>query len=618
MKKNNNEKNIPQAEPVINDTADTENAESISTGEAVLPDNAETEAAEGAASVSPENADAVAAEPPKKFNWAKFSKFASYFIIFLVFAFVTASTIRYITNGSKSEFHADCTDTIMWANASHESGHVYDTNFNYACFLPFGVNIIMQPLIGIFGLSMKAHIWGMMGFFILLTVFMVLMFREMKVDLKGSLLCTSGFLALTLSSGKLREIFWGHTIYYTLGILFLVIGGFLFFHILNLSDKCRKLAAENKKTKPTFIRLIATVAITCIFVMFAATDGLSALSIFLLPFIAAICAEYFVNGNNNLASRKTVMIGGFAVLLGIMTLAGIKLNNYWAGDMTAGYAEANSNYSAMNTWLEHLQHMPLAWMELLGVVEMDGKKLYDAEGVMNLMNIFCAALIAVLPVVATCFYKKTGDTKTGKALRFMIWAHWAVTAIVISGYIFGTLSAANWRLTPVIGSASLLSLLFLYWAITECLETSRVAVVLALPVLWVSFTNSINVMKMSSDYYSKNYLFGLAEFIEDQGLEYGYATFWNANSLTLVSDNKLKVCDITVDNGIVNKRLYQSSSKWYESTPEKTKYFLVLNDAEYQDAVNASSPAIAQAEEEMSTVVNNICFHILVSSQNFV
>lgn len=617
MGKNQSDKNTNniQTETVKDGIENAETAESILTGENELPDNSGAEAAEGAASVTPENAPA---ENVKKVNWKKIAKLIPLFIVIFAFLLSAAATINYITNGAKSEFHADCTDTIMWANASYESGHVYDPDFVYACFLPFGVNIFMQPLISMFGLTMKAHVMGMMCFFIVLTTFMILMFRAMKVSLKGSLLCTATFLALTLSSGKLREIFWGHTIYYTLGILFLVIGGFLFFHIVNLADKCKSLAAENKKTKPTFIRLIATVAITGIFVMFTATDGLSALSIFLLPFIAAICAEYFVNGKNTLMSRKTAIIGGFAVMLGIMMVAGIKLNDFWAGDMTAGYAEANSNYSAMNTWIEHIQHMPLAWFELLGVTEMDGKKLYDAEGVINLLRIFCAILIAVLPVVATCFYKKTGDTKTGRALRYMIWVHWAVSAIVLSGYVFGTLSAANWRITPVLGSAVLLSVLFIYWAITECLETSRVAVVLALPVIWVAFMNSVDTLKMSRDYYSKNYLFGLAEFIEDQGLEYGYATFWNANSLTLVSDSKIKVSDVTIDEGVVHKRLYQSSSKWYESTPEKTKYFLVLNDAEYQDAVNASSPAIQQAENDLHTVVNNIGFHVLVSSQNFV
>lgn len=52
----------------------------------------------------------------------------------------------------------------MWANATYESGKIYDPDFSYACFLPFGVNLIMLPFIYMFGLSLKVHILGMIGF----------------------------------------------------------------------------------------------------------------------------------------------------------------------------------------------------------------------------------------------------------------------------------------------------------------------------------------------------------------------------------------------------------------------------------------------------------------------
>ena len=578
-------------------------------------DSAENSLSENSETVSAEvMADAEA--PVRKFNFKKLASVSGVFFTLVVFLAVVAITLYYITTGSKSEFHADCTDTIMWANASHESGHVYDKNFTYACFLPFGVNLIMQPLISIFGLSLKAHIMGMTGFFILLAGFLFLMLREMKFGMKGASISTAIFLAVTLSSSKLREIFWGHTIYYTLGLLFLFIGGFLYFRIINLREKQLRFAEDKKKKKISVIRLSVTACILAVFVLFTATDGISALSIFLLPFIAAICAEYFVDMNNKLISKKTGFVAAFVAILGVMTILGIKLNNHWADGQVAGYQDANSIYSAMSSWTEHIHSLPLAWMELLGVVNMDGQKLADFNGAMNLIRIMNAAVFAVLPVVATVFYSKYGNSTKARALRFWIWIHWAVTAIVLSGYIFGILSAANWRITPVIGTAAVLSILFINWALAELGTVSRVSAILAIPVMAVCVSNLGGVVKMPKDCYKDNVLFGLSDFLEDQGLDYGYATFWNANSITLISDSRVKVRDVAIDSAVVNKRLYQSSSEWYLEQEGQEKYFLLLNDGEYGTLTSSGSPLFGETIDELQTNINNQVFHVLIFDHN--
>lgn len=253
----------------------------------------------------------------------------SYILPISIFLGVIASVVYYITVGFKSEFHADCTDTIMWANASHESGHVYDENFSYACFLPFGINLIMQPLISIFGLSLKAHIIGMLGYLILLVVFFCLMLKEMHWNIRSICFAGSVMLAVTVSSQKLREIFWQHTIYYSLGLLFIVIGLYLYFRLLNLSNKRQSLDPKDKKSQRLFLHFLITFVCLAVFIMFTATDGISALSIFAIPFIAAIFAEAFANDSNKIFSLKTLKTFASAAIFGVMILLGIKLNERW-------------------------------------------------------------------------------------------------------------------------------------------------------------------------------------------------------------------------------------------------------------------------------------------------
>ena len=533
---------------------------------------------------------------------------------FFIFAATVIATLYYIIVLSRSEYHADCTDTIMWANASYESGKVYDPDFKYACFLPFGTNLIMYPFLKIFGLSLTTHIIGMTGFFLILTVSFFLMMLRTGAKFTGAAMGTSAFLALTLSSRKLREIFWGHTIYYTLGILFLVIAVAAYFRIGQLEEKKHVNRAKGVKTGGLSFKITLSVCIFCLFIMLTATDGISALSIFLLPFLAAMAAEHFVDCDNRLLSMKSCMKLGQILLIAVMTVTGILLNNAWIGDLVAGYQEANSEYSAMSSWPEHLRNLPLAWLSLLGVKSMENKPLMEGEGLCNLFYIINALLLAVIPIIATVYY--TRYTKKDRAMRFWVWIHWAVTAIVLLGYICGILSAAEWRLTPIYGTSLILSILFVRWAVSQKTVVSRVSVILFIPTIAVGLMNLQSMYSTKSDVYKENDLFELTEVLEDYGLEYGYATFWNCNSITVISGDKLKVREVTIDDNGINKRSYQSSKKWFEDMKDKDEYFILAGNYE-NSIITGSFPEYREkASQIYDTKINDNIYHIYVYDYN--
>lgn len=543
----------------------------------------------------------------------------SYILPILIFLGVIASVVYYITVGFKSEFHADCTDTIMWANASHESGHVYDENFSYACFLPFGINLIMQPLISIFGLSLKAHIIGMLGYLILLVVFFCLMLKEMHWNIRSICFAGSVMLAVTVSSQKLREIFWQHTIYYSLGLLFIVIGLYLYFRLLNLSNKRQSLDPKDKKSQRLFLHFLITFVCLAVFIMFTATDGISALSIFAIPFIAAIFAEAFANDSNKIFSLKTLKTFASTAIFGVMILLGIKLNERWVGDMIAGYQEAYSAYSGMSTWIEHIQNLPLAWMRLFGVEDMSGQPLFEKKSILNLLRIAASIILAVMPIIATCYYSKIKKAKGSQALRIWIWIHWASSAIVLVGYICGLLSTADWRLTPVIGTSLMLSIIFVHYIAVSKISSGRIIALISIPVILVAILNIQGLINLSKkDYKKENYLFGLTELIEDAGLSYGYASFWNANAITLISDSEVKVRDVNISEYGISKRLYQSSSEWYKDQPGQDEYFLLLTSYEYSTIANGQNSLIEDATRNLSAFVNNVEYYILVFDHNIV
>ena len=185
------------------------------------------------------------------FLWTLFS---------LILLVGSASTVLYyIFAVAINEFHSDCTDTLYWAEAAMQGNGLINPDFTYAALMPLGGNLFMQIWIPLFGISMKTQAFGMATFFVTFYVFLCLMLREMHFSLRATAVTVSVLLLTLCSSVKLREIFWNHIIYYSIGILFLVIGLFFVLHIRNLS--------ERRQTKSVKIQTVCCWQQTLLFVV---------------------------------------------------------------------------------------------------------------------------------------------------------------------------------------------------------------------------------------------------------------------------------------------------------------------------------------------------------------
>lgn len=524
---------------------------------------------------------------------------------FLFFAVTAVIMVYYILVASKGEFHSDCTDTIMWADASIQSGEVYNPDFQYACFLPFGTNLLMKPLIRWMGLSMEAHVYGMLGFFILFTLFFCLMLHEMQWKPGETAVAAAALLALLLSSPKLREIFWGHTIYYSLGILFLFTGMYLYLRFLRLWRMDGQSAEpmdgqgagrmHGQSAGRMAVHKWLTFGVLLLFILGTGTDGVSAISIFLLPFLAALLMERLLDASEPLLSRKNgrtlALIAGF----GIACVVGMLLNKHWMGDLEAWYQKGYSGYSEMGTWMEHVQKLPVEWLRLLGVQDMQNVELMSAESLPNLFYILAGVLLAVLPVLCSLQYQRYEKDTAGYAMRLWIWIHWAVTGIVLLGYICGKLATANWRLSPIVVTSIVVSIQYIKWCLSQKPQV-RLPVFFLIPIAAVAFWNLSGTAKLPSDPYDSNVLYQLNDYLEEAELYYGYATFWRANAITVISGDYVQVRSVKVsDDGQLSIYHYQSDIHWYDEQKGQEEYFLLLDQGEYNSMVNAENPLLFEA-----------------------
>ncbi|MBR6578749.1 MAG: hypothetical protein IKK74_07375 [Clostridia bacterium] len=487
----------------------------------------------------------------------------------------------YIYGPGEGYFHSDCTDTIYWANAALEGNGIFDDQYNYAALLPFSTVWIMQPLIKLFGFGMTAHNLGMAIFAVLFAGSIYFCARSAKLSHLWSSTAVFAVFMLLSCSDKLREMMWGHTIYYSLALV-------LMFYLLGLGMRLCDAIEDGKKVAAVIYGvLLLGVSIG------SATDGMQIIVLTVLPAAAAFAAERILSAKDGIVSKKSIPAIAAAAVVAVGTLVGMKLLLVITGDgaIKAGYAAGYSGWSDVSLWLSNAQKFVNHYFSLLGVNMAKNDPLFAAESIKYFFRIAVGIILLVMPVVILCLYGKIKSS----GVKFMLWAHFVLTAAVMFGYICGELSAANWRLTPILGSAAMLTVCGLCdltsdLGLFEVKENGGATVVLSricALVLAVIIASSLvfanEVKSLDPEYGRDNTNHRLAEFLVEEGLEYGYATFWYAQAITVLSDSAVRVRNMDVNDraGVIGRH-YQSSLNWYNDQEGIDEYFVILSASEYK------------------------------------
>jgi len=527
--------------------------------------------------------------------------------------------LYYIYGPGEGYFHSDCTDTLYWANAALEGNGIFDDQYNYAALLPFSTVWIMQPLIKIFGFGITAHNLGMAIFAILFAGSIYFCAKSAGCShLWSSTSVFAVFMVLSCSD-KLREMMWGHTIYYSLGIV-------LLFYLLGLG-----MRLGNSTEKGNRVGVVIFGVLLLGLSIGSATNGMQVLVLTLLPAIAAFVAERVFAGNEGIISKKSlpafvsvaVMVAG--TIIGLEVL--VKITN--DGAISAGYAAGYSGWSDVSIWLTNAQKFVNHYFSLLGVNMKQNAPLFDGESIKYFFRIIVGIVLLVMPIVILCLYGKLKS----RGVKIMVWAHFVLTAVVLFGYVCGELSAANWRLTPIIGSSIMLCVCglrdlvsdFGLFKVEEKAEVpeateedaelydedstmsavreakisgkktaqvvlSRVCSLVLAVLILSSYVFAKEIDAIPADYGRDNTNHRLAEFLVSEGLEYGYATFWYAQAITALSNSEVRVrnMDTNERDGVIGRH-YQSSLNWYNDQEGVEEYFVILSSSEYQKVSSTKS-----------------------------
>lgn len=366
--------------------------------------------------------------------------------------------ISYITGPALEYLNSDCVDSLLWSKVIVDSGKILAEDFYYAAILPFGSPLWMVPIIKIFGYTMLSQTISMVIFSIIFTFSAYFLFKSLKWNNLESSIGTFILCMFLSSSTKLREIMWEHVIYYSLGILLVMLLTGLVIRLLDYNSNNKKKPKKEIK-KYILMGVLLLISIGC------AVDGMQMIALTVAPVAGSLIAYIFfdektdINSNKNSKIIMTVMILITGLSIGLITL--IIITKF--GKISAGYANSYTSWSSIDTWKEHLALFLESYLTLFGIEPNPKIVMTSLISFPIILKLISSLIVLICPFLLLLNYKKLSE-RNDKLLSgiFLI-----IFLVIMFGFICGKLSEANWRLTPLLGISVIETLVYIRNLIKE-------------------------------------------------------------------------------------------------------------------------------------------------------
>lgn len=506
-------------------------------------------------------------------------------IISILVALVAVISVMYYMFGpSRGYLHSDCVDTMTWAGATVESGKIFSDTFCYPYLLPFGATFLVYPFVQIFGFTMFAYRFAMLVFMILFALAIYFTGRGMKWSRNTTLIAVGIELITLSSSNKLRELFWEHIIHYSLG-------AFLAFVLLALIFLFLKAFSENKYSFKGSKKVIVFAILLGLWSFFSAFDGLTTLALSSIPVIGALVLVIVLDNKNKIFANLHKDIYFSAGIIVLTTVLGAILLAIVTKFVGTGYGDAYSTITDSSEWSGNIMKFLQQWTSLLGADFKVGESITKSDNIFAAIKMAGSLVLFIVPIYAVFIYNKFNRNE-----KIFILFHWLMSGFILYGYVFGKLSSVNWRLSPIICSAIIVNVMVWrnMWA---SVELKRFAGLVSALVVLSSVVTVGQIFAMPADYGKDNDHQKAIELLEKNDLNYGYATYWNANILTLLSSSRVKVRDVNFDQDMPRKGWLNCDNIWFDDQPGQDKYFILFTNSEYESMVSRDYIVLEDVEE---------------------
>jgi hypothetical protein len=470
----------------------------------------------------------------------------------------------YVFFGYQHYFHSDSAAKVLLAREIFDTGNFFPGDWNYAnsdLFIIFG-HIFIIPLLFFMPAGFLAHaISGILfSLLILHSIWLVAGLGEIS---KGRRIAVVAVFAAGIS-GFISENLYGQVSY----------GVVILFSCYVIYVTSRYLSAINKDGT-LWIFLLITIMLLVYW-----SNPKRALISYSIPLVFACQWIYLCSEIEN--RKRCLYVIGFSF---IGAALGAALHAITIKELSIVSGAANASWLSFENIS---RNAPLIFKGLyaqLGGLTIADAPLFSKLGLYSGIRFLIATLILVLMPVAlfrgllSQSYKMSlvssfaitslalliflQATTTIPDMRDPIQSSRYLVPAIILGLIVLLVSPLNWSIKPPLFSISV-------WIITIILLSSG----------YLSYRfNSLNSEILAQPLQLVPNRSDLISVLRANNLKYGYASYWNAGSISVMSDETIKVRPVHM-HGVPTPFRHLSSNSWYRPEAWEGKTFLLAHNSE--------------------------------------
>lgn len=481
----------------------------------------------------------------------------------ILFILSVIAVIYYIFAYSAGQMHSDTASKVLFASQQHLKHQYFPDGFCYSTgVFVFGIENIIYLLMFFIKDWMLCREVAQLVQTILLILSMFLFFYFVSKEKKDA--CIGGMISTVLFilplSKVVYDLYYYQAVYsknvVLLLLTFAVVGKIIF------SDKSRK--------QWIWFVLLAVVTILNNF-------GIRNVMVVEFPLIVAvlICGFDFSEKKFKLLFKEKLIIG----ISGIGTITG-----FFIYQMITRYVGWNNQteiagFVSPEVAIQHVGHVFKVLFQIYGV---GGKAaLISLTGItLPFKMLYMIISVAIVPIFWLFAFKKIEN----KCWKIVVCYSWISNLCMT--YLFIATSAGGAEeqhhfLTVYVNNTILLAGFLLYmWknsslVAKRCLAVCVIFYVLLVNVAYINESNPAMEKQENADEE-------MIQYLKDNDLDFGYATFWNAYKYTMLSNGEIQILGYSEQP---NTPYYWLTSKdWYKPDYHEGRTFILVNhDAPEQE-----------------------------------
>lgn len=465
--------------------------------------------------------------------------------------------VFYIVYCTRAFFSSDMASYLLLASEQISKKEFFPENFCYSTgIFIFTAELFVVPLMNFISdwllcRELAVILVNIISFFV-----MFLFFRNMKNEKGIPLIFLITVVLWSMPTGHYEE-----TVYeaaYLPNIIFEMCILMTIYKIL--SDRCKK----------------HYYYILFLFVFISNIEGIRNLAVMVIPLVAAIVVYLFIENKDNLDKYFSHKKYNYVILI-IICASLFATITFFLLSKKVGLLSGSGSiiFGSAAQVSENFKNIIIGILQYYNAIGEGG--IFSVKGISSCLNLLFLILSSILiPLVLLINIQKVEN----KYLKIYILYSWISNLLVIYMMVFTTPYVNRYYYT-VFWHNLVLTVFFICYLIEHSHKfiVSLVVVSVASVFLMGHGSYMINTVNSIKNGYEKDKEEGtIVEYLEDNNLTYGFASYWNAYKNMVFSDGKIKIVSWC---SYPNEPYYWLTSReWYNPEVYSGTCFILLDDTE--------------------------------------